>query len=207
MTRNGFSLIIDRFAWGISIILHPVFLPFYAVLVYFSISEYFYYDLYKLLRLIFIPAVLVPLLMQYLLWRLKILRSFFLENPGARKYFSAFMGGVYLFLYQFLSPISVLHELSLFFLGTAIALWVSVALNFFRLKISLHAMAFGGIFVFFLIWSARHRQNILDLLAILILLAAVTMAARLRLKAHSPAEIFIGLLTGILSVALVFYVK
>ena len=167
-------------------------------------SDYYYYDLYKLLRLIFIPTVLIPLVLQYLLWRLKILRSFFLENPGARKYFSAFVAFIYLFLCKFLFPIAVLHELSLFFCAIALALGMAVIFNIFRIKISLHALAFGGVFVFFLIWSYRHHQNILDLLALIVIIAGLTLASRLYLKAHSVLEIVAGLFSGMISMFIIF---
>jgi len=204
MRRLGKILDKDWPAWLISSVFHPVFIPFYTVLLYFYLSSYFFYNFPRLLKIIFLPAVVVPLLLQFLLWRMHILKSFFLITSQARLYFTLLMAFIYLLLFRLIQPLPVLKELSVFFLGVSISLFLAAFFNLFRLRPSLHALAFAGGFLFLLLHSYRHRENILDILALWIFTATLTIAARFKLNAHTPAEIFLGLLSGFAGIGLAY---
>jgi hypothetical protein len=194
----------DCAALFLSVVFHPVFVSFYAVLLFFTISHYFFYDTAQILRLIFSSAVIVPLLLQYLLFRLKILKSFFLEEIRARIGFTFLMAVLYHLLAGVMKPVIGLEELGLFFQGIAYALFLSVIFNLMKIKTGLHALAFSGLLYFLIHWSYVHRTNILDIIAGVIAVGTLVIASRIRLHAHTLTEIALGLLAGAIGQAIAF---
>jgi membrane-associated phospholipid phosphatase len=192
-------------AWLLSLVFHPVFIPFYAVLVFLSVSHYFFYDTDKIIRLIFLSAVVVPLLIQFLLYRLNILRSFFLIRPTARLGFTLLMALIYFLLYTTLKPVAVLEYIAIFFRGIVFSLLLSAAFNLFKIKPGLHTMALAGTLFFFLYWSYDFRTNILDIISVIIAVTTLVTAARLKLRAHTLSELIIGLIIGITGQAVSFF--
>ncbi len=184
-------------AWALSVVFHPLFVPFYVLLVFFQISHYLFYDLNKIIRLIFLSTVVVPLLLVFLFYKLKILRSVFLYRIKSRILFTALLGVIYYSLYKALLPVTVLDFVGLFFRGIAFSLLLSLVFYAFRMKISLHALACGGAWAFFIFWSYTFKTNILDILAVIIFITTMIMAARLRLGAHNLKEIFWGFVIGL----------
>ncbi|NPA45919.1 MAG: hypothetical protein GXO24_01755 [Chlorobi bacterium] len=199
MNRNAIA---QWLAWGISLIFHPIFVPFYAVLLFFYISPYYFYDFGKILRLIFIQAILIPIMVVYLLYQLKILQSFFLRTVKARMYLSLFLAVIYFVLYRSVSGVASLDEIGVLFLGIAYALLISALANAFGIKISLHLVALGGWTAFLLQWSWVHRFPLLDILAPVVLLTGLVAAARYYLKAHGLGELLLGWLTGMVGILL-----
>ena len=195
-TSTGKSHWGEWLAWGISLLAHPIFIPFYAVLLYFYLSPYYYYDFAKILKLIFIQAILVPFILLYLLFHLKILRSFFLSSVRARLYFSFFMAIIYFTLHRSVAGIASLDELSVFFLGIAVSLLIAGLFNLTGRRISLHLLAMGGTLIFFGYWSWIHRHNILDILSIMVGLTGLLAVARYALRAHTLTELALGWLSG-----------
>jgi len=195
----------DCAAWVLSSVFHPVFIPFYTVLIFFTVSHYFFYDTAKIIRLIFLSAVMVPLLIQLLLYRLNVLRSFFLIRIKARFGFTLLMAFIYYLLYNTLQPVAVLEYVAVFFRGIIFSLLFSAVFNLFRIKPSLHTMALAGSLFFLLYWSYDFRTNILDIVSVGIAVTTLVAAARLKLRAHSLFELFVGLLIGISGQAVSFF--
>ena len=95
--------------------------------------------------------------------------------------------------------IRIVDLLAFSFFGIAFGL--SLTYLFFALKIksSLHMLGMGGIIGFVMIMSFEYQLNFNALLASLFLVAGLIGVARLSLKAHSPAEVYIGFLVGVIS--------
>ena len=184
-------------AWLVSLLFHPVFIPFYTLIIFFQISRYFFYDTGRIIRLLFLSAVVVPLLLLFLLYRLKILRSVFLERWQARAGFTVFMAVIYFLLHRVLEPLPGMDIMGAYFEGIAVALLLAAVFYLFKIKISLHALAVGGTLFFFLQWSYMYRTNILDIVAVIVAIGTVVLVSRLKLQAHTPGELGWGLLTGI----------
>ncbi len=197
--------ILEWLTWIVSVLFHPVFIPFYTVWLYFSVSSFYFFDHLKLLRLIFLSAILVPLLLQMILYNLKILRSFFLNDLRARIYFTLLMAMVYFFLWRAMHHNPGLQEPPRYFLGISIGLVLTAAVNLMtRRKPSLHLLATGGTLVFLMHWSVVHRENILPWIAAWVLLTGVLAFSRYFLRAHSLGELLAGWLLGITGMAVVW---
>ncbi len=155
--------------------------------------------------MIFMSAILVPLLLQMILYNMKILRSFFLNDMRARIYFTLLMAAIYFLLERSLHRVSTLDELSAYFSGIVAALIIAALLNMtVRIKPSLHLLATGGTLVFLIHWSVVQRENILPWIAAWVLLTGLLAFSRYFLRAHSLTELLAGWLLGITGMAVVW---
>jgi membrane-associated phospholipid phosphatase len=83
-----------------------------------------------------------------------------------------------------------------FYLTAAVGVFLTLLINF-KTKISAHTLAFGG----FIGYSCNFDRlmNIAGLLPILIFigLASIIATSRLKLQAHTPFEVYLGILVGL----------
>ncbi len=190
--------ILRKLALVISTVLHPVFIPFYTVLIYFQITNYYFFDYEKLIRLFFIMAILIPLLIYYVLYKFQIVKSFYLTSRQGRFYAVFFMFLVYISMSNLMNNMAVLHDFHVYFQGVYLSLLIALLFLFFsHFRISLHTLALSGTFVFFVLWAITYRTNILYLFVLLILAMLMVVISRLFLRAHSITEIFLGILAGV----------
>jgi len=183
-------------AWLISLVFHPIFIPFYTLLLYFEISRYFFYDTVRILRLLFMSAVVVPLLLLILLNRFKVLQSALPHDCRTRAFFSILLAVIYALLARTLQPLTGLRQLAVYFAGISISLLMAAVLYGFRKKISLHALAVGGTLFFFLRWSYAYSVNILHIIVLVIALGTLVLISRLILNAHTPVQLAWGFFVG-----------
>jgi len=181
----------------LSVLFHPLFISFYTVILYFTVSRYFFYDIGRLIRLLFLATVVVPVLILAVLYKSKLVKSLFMHDLRVRAGFSLFLAVLYGVLYAFMKPLPGMAFLAMFYLGIAVSLTVAALFYALKVKISLHALSIGGALTFFLLWSYVHAVNILDIIAGIAAVGTWILAARLYLKAHTPAELAWGFFAGI----------
>ncbi len=194
--QNGFLKII---ATLLGIIFHPLFLPFYTVVLYFYVSPRFFLkqNIYPLEFYLIIVSILIPLLFLITLKYAGVFSGFVLKLPKERLFFSVIMLSVYFIIIKKMMSFHIFIELMPFFIGIFLALLCLAVYNFYNRKPSLHAMGFGGVLGFFLIWGYYSQLSIFWLLVTLILTGTIVIASRIYLQAHSLKEIFKGLIIGL----------
>ncbi|RAI98740.1 hypothetical protein LX64_04725 [Chitinophaga skermanii] len=84
-----------------------------------------------------------------------------------------------------------------FFLGIFLSVVFSLVANNF-LKISMHTVGWGGMIGFFTVLMWGMGMNVAVPLALIFVLSGLVATARLILNAHTPAEVYIGFIGGIL---------
>ncbi|HEY9114945.1 MAG TPA: hypothetical protein VIN10_09595, partial [Bacteroidales bacterium] len=84
---------------------------------------------------------------------------------------------------------------NLFMLGSTILVLFTLMINYFW-KISIHMVAQGGLFGAMLGLALRFGIEIRPILFLIILIAGITAFARLKLKAHTTAEVYSGFVLG-----------
>ena len=195
-----------QLATGISVIFHPllmttllfiVLLGFYpeAVLTFQMNSK----ARWLIVLLIFITTFIIPSISLYIL---KLTRSITSLSLFERKerimpffYTTVFYGiTAYLFSRQISSSSVIIGIMT----GTTIVLFVTAIITLFW-KISAHGAGMGG-FVGFLI-AIKILNPEIDLivpLAIAIIASGLTLASRLNLDAHTPAQVYAGFGVGVL---------
>jgi len=198
---------LKRIADFVSFISHPIFVPFYTVLLYFHITDRYFLAQNREFLLVYIGIVgiLIPLLFFAVMYFAKGISDIRLSAPGERLFFSMVMAGVYLMIFYKLMHLRQFVELFPFFLGIFLSVSTLCIYNLFRQKPSIHTMAMGGVLGFLLIWSYYTKINILDWISIIILLTALVAAVRLYLHAHTMQDLLRGFLIGLLMQFLGFY--
>lgn len=215
LDRNGnlhtapeFSRVMRSLAQVISYLTHPLFIPLLVTfLVLQSIPEYmvafkslskrFAFDM--LYFRVAIISIGFPVLTMLLAKALKFVSSIYMKTQRDRiipyiamitYYFWAF----YTFLQEGRAP----KFYTAFFLGVFLSISIAFVSNNF-IKTSMHTVGWGGVIGFLLSLMWGMHMNVSVPLLITFFVAGIVATARMVLDAHTPREIYIGFLIGIVS--------
>lgn len=89
-------------------------------------------------------------------------------------------------------------ELHFFFLGALMSTLLALVLVFFKVKASLHQLAISSLTVFAFGLSVYHQIGGIYVLIFLVLINGFVASSRLEMEAHTPKELGIGLLLGMI---------
>ena len=194
----------------LSVVLHPLLMPtlLFGVLLFqapavlgmdaFSVSLRL-----SLLVLIFVGTFAVPSLLIYYLFRSGYVQRLQLDTLADRRlpYFLTaliYFFLAYLFAFRMQGISDLAPEIGMLIGGIAMSILL-VGLISLSWQISAHTVGIGG--VVGIITSFIFRFSITDLflpLLLLVLLAGLVASARLKLNAHTPAQISAGLALGLI---------
>jgi hypothetical protein len=90
------------------------------------------------------------------------------------------------------------HEFHFFFLGGLLSTVLALILLFFRIKASLHMVAISALTIFIIGLSIHNQTRNINGIAFLVLMNGFVASSRLEMKAHTPKELVIGLILGII---------
>lgn len=137
----------------------------------------------------------LPLLSALLMLRLGVIDSLEMRTKEERK-FPYLAAAIFYFCESYLLmrlEVSVLIQAMM--LGATLLIVITLVINLFWL-ISAHMIGIGGICGMMLAISFRLQINIHYTLIILFLAAGLAAYSRLKLSAHSSAQVYIGFLLG-----------
>lgn len=184
----------------ISYVFHPLFIPFYMILLLMNTGSYFslvipWKGKLLLSAIIFLTTILLPFITGFLLYRIKLVRSFSPES-GEERIFMLLNTGIFYYLsYYLLKGTHVSLVFSFFMLGASILVIFAIVITFFR-RISMHMIAAGGMAGAFLGLAWNNSREMIIYTFVIILLAGVTGSARLTVKPQKPFGIYAGFLLG-----------
>lgn len=199
-----------KLAKFISVIFHPLTMPTYGFLLIFCTKNYIATFTPFNLKLIilgvtFVFTFLLPTVNALILLRMGKIKSLEMETIAERTipYLSTsfyFFALFYLFYSaQFPAVLSALV------LGAGISILLTLIINY-RWKISAHAIGIGGIIGATIGLSFRLMTDMNAVLMLVIFCAGLTGYARLKLNAHTPAQVYSGFLLGtIIELSLMFF--
>ncbi|MBC7847085.1 MAG: hypothetical protein H7Y10_11385 [Flavobacterium sp.] len=95
-------------------------------------------------------------------------------------------------------------ELYFFFLGGLFSTFVALILLFFKTKASLHIVAISALTIFMIGLSIHNQTQDINMIALLIFMNGVVASSRLEMNAHTPKELVIGFLLGVIPQVLFF---
>jgi hypothetical protein len=185
-----------------SIVFHPLFITTYvmAFLIYVHPFAFSGFDsqlkLFRLLS-VFFTSLFLPLFSVFIAWRLGLIQSIYLRTTRDRIipyvmvmifYFWVW----YVYNNQELNPPASVHLL----LGSFLAICGAWMCNIY-FKISMHAVAVGGLSMFFVMFSFTDPYASGLYLSVAILITGIVCTSRLIVSDHSPFDILSGLLVGI----------
>jgi len=185
----------------ISYIFHPLLIPIIGTFSYFLITPK-----YSPLELqsgnilpIFILTVIIPIIAFLILRNIGLVSTVNLPTLKERRYPMLIHIILLLLVIYKVIPNNYIAELYYFFVGLMIATFAMTLLLFFKIKGSMHLMGMGCLFMYLVNLSIHFEINITIALSLLIFTTGLLATARLYLKAHSRAELFIGFCIGLIS--------
>lgn len=200
LLRTTKYCILKRLLPLFSYILHPIFISMYATLFYlFCKNDIFtnqekYYVLFQIL----IITILVPILFFLLLRSTGNVNSVMLPDVSQRRIPLVLQCFLYILLVKRSIIISRYPELHFFFLGALFSTILALICSLFKTKVSLHMLAISGLTIFVIGMNIHLQMQNPYWAAFLILMTGVVASSRLEMEAHTPKELFLGLLIGIL---------
>lgn len=188
-----------KFLAFFSYIFHPIFIPVYATLFYFFITNNFFYkhEIYLTFIQVLILTILLPLSLFYLLRSLGFLKSKMLD-PKERKLPLAIYSLLLLTLIKYSLSIVIIPELYYYFLGMLISAALALMLLILGHKASLHMIAISTLILFIISISAYYHIRFLNLIAFFVVCSGLVASSRLQAKAHTMGEIVLGVLIGVI---------
>jgi len=194
------------FIRSFSYIFHPLFMPLAGVLMYFVISPRYFSPefLYSKIFATSIMTVVIPILSFYMLKNLGQVTEIHLKNIKERRY-PLLMQSIFTFiLLQIVFDGYEIPTLYFYFVGILGSSVAALVLAILKFKVSLHMIGIAGLVTFVLGLSLHYSENLLLLLAILIIAIGGTASSRLEAKAHTYPELVIGFIVGFIPQLLVF---
>jgi hypothetical protein len=185
-------------------------MPVYGMLIIFSAPTLFGYLPFSVKKILFfivlVNNVLLPLsLMPYFRYR-NIISSWMIEERKERtapmittSFF--YLVTAYIFL-RFQIPLFIKY----FVLVSAIMSLAVTIINFWW-KISVHAVGSGALIALVVILSIKMHTPLTWFFVPVILASGLVMSSRLWLNSHSPAEIWLGFLLGVLVPVFLLFVS
>ena len=190
----------------ISTVFHPVVIPSLGILLYFMFVSHSIQKSQQLLllALIFGITYMIPILILILLRSLRFIKNFQVETIEERKFPVLMMLILFFVLGDILADIYSLRDIGYLFYGVSLGLFCTYVLFSFKIKSSLHLLSMGTTIGFFLLLMNIYGLPLLLLVIILIVLSGLIASSRLHLNAHSPNELAVGFLLGLLSQTIIF---
>lgn len=146
---------------------------------------------------IFILTIVLPVLLFYLLKSLKQVGSIYLISTKERIIPLVLNSIIIILVLQRILPQNEIIELYYFFVGILLSTIACLILAILKFKASIHMIAVGGIFMFFIALSVHFSININGTIAMLFILTGAIATSRLYLKAHDNIELVIGFFIGL----------
>lgn len=184
---------------SISFIFHPIIMPLLGVIFYFSKSpRYIPFQIVqaKLISL-FILTVLLPILLYFLLKTLGKASTIYLYNTKERVIPLVLNTIITILILVRVLPKNEIIELHYFFVGILFSNLTCLFLAMLKFKSSIHMIAVGGIFMFFIALSIHFSININGTLALMAIIIGAVATSRLELNAHDNKELLVGFFVGV----------
>jgi len=184
-----------------SYIFHPLFIPVYVVgfLLFIHPLLFAGYGVqakWRLMSTVGFNLSFLPVFTVFLCWRLKFVDNMFLNTQKERIIPLAAAMIFYFWCWYVMKSFKEIPPLFIqFMLGSFITIIIAWLANIY-FKISLHALAVGGMACFMLIVAQVADGSSGQWVAASILIAGAVCSSRLMVSDHYPSEIYLGLLSG-----------
>ncbi|CAN5674807.1 membrane protein [soil metagenome] len=189
-----------RTAKLISIILHPVLMPTYALGLIFQLSNYLDYTTppsvkFALFMIVIFNTLVMPVLISWLLLRRGLIKSFNMDKREER--IVPFICNTVLMMvaYYMINRISVPKIFSMLLLGAAASVVIAILINL-KWKVSIHMIGIGGITGMFFGLSTFLLIDLRFPILVSLLVAGLIGTARLCMGAHRPVQLYVGFFVG-----------
>ncbi len=189
-----------QFARFLSLVLHPVLMPTYALLLIFRQSTYFANTVNPnakmiLFMIIILNTFLLPVIISYILVKKGWIKSLEMEKREER--LIPYVSNLLLLLIAtfMIYKLRLPRIFFLLTLGAAAALSLAVIINI-KWKISIHMIGIGALVGTFFGLSSFLLVDLRIAIIVFLLIAGLLGTARLTLNSHRPSQIYAGFILG-----------
>lgn len=146
----------------------------------------------------FLGTYVFPFMLSLLLLKLKLLKSLEMFEAQERRLPYLAAAAFYFLTARSMSDFPVPDMTAKLLLAGVFIMGIAFALLPF-IKLSMHMAGVGALLALIIQMSVIFRMQLLLPIALIVLLAGLMGTARLTLKAHTPAEVYLGILLGMLA--------
>ncbi|MGQ1785823.1 MULTISPECIES: PAP2 family protein [unclassified Saccharicrinis] len=192
---------VKKIASILSLLLHPLLMPTIGLLVIFSTQSHVTFIPFEYRRMVsiivLVSTCILPLSIMPLYLQTGMVKSIQMETAKERIVPLLTTSGFFLLGYFFLKKFQLPAFIPLFFLGTLVAVLLSMSISFFW-KISIHMVGIGGLLGALVSMSLKYGVNTHLWMLAVILVAGMLGSSRLILGAHSPSQVYSGFVLGLM---------
>jgi len=190
-----------------SFLFHPLLIPSYSTLLYFTATHNFFYkhEIYLIFIQVLILTILLPISLFYLLRSFGLLKSK-MVNKRERRLPLAIYAVLLLILLRHSLALLVVPELYYYFLGCLFSLIGALALAIVNIKASIHTLGITTLVMLPIGLSAYYHIQFLGIIIFLIIMAGTVATSRLMAGKHNLGEVAIGALLGFLPQILLWFI-
>jgi len=190
----------DRIARIFSFLFHPLLIPTYLLVILLGLDTTFSVLLPLRFELMLTGTVLIttfifPLLIIFIMFRMKIISSVYLKQREERIFPLITLAIFYYVTFYLIKDVYLPRNFQLFILGATLVTIVTLVVTLF-FRISMHMIALGAVTGLFFGMTISTGGYALFLLIGAILISGLTGTSRLKLNTHQPSEIYSGWLMG-----------
>lgn len=143
-------------------------------------------------------SVILPILLFFLLKTTHRIKSIHLESTKERIIPLVLFVIILLLILYRVFPSNELIEPHYFIVGILGSTLACLILALLKFKVSIHMIAMGAVFMFFVALSIHFHININASIALMCVITGAVGTSRLHLKAHSSIELVIGFFVGVI---------
>lgn len=200
-----------RIAQVISVVFYPLFVPTYAFAILLTMPAYFSALMpasakWAVMGLVFSTTCLFPTLFFIVMIKTRIVSTTYLSKREDRT-LPYIVSIVFFYLaFYMLKKLQVSPIFYYFMIGATLLNILVMGVNFFW-KISSHLASLGALTGMIVGLSYFLGTFYFVLIALAIMASGFTGFARLKLQAHTPAQVYTGFALGFLTIAALFFFK
>ncbi len=193
-------MITSKLAKLFSIILHPLLMPLYATWILLNTGSYLSFSTSPILQkfiyfVVFISTTLLPSLGVWLLLKNGKINS--LEMPERKERNSPFI----ITLLCYIASVYLLFNMPIarifaYMVGGGLLAIIWAFIINLKWKVSIHMMGIGGLMGLMFGYALLFHVNMIFILIMMASLAGILGWARLKLEAHTPAQVYVGFVGG-----------
>jgi len=200
-----------RIAQVISVVFYPLFVPTYAFAILLTMPAYFAALMppnakWMVLGLIFLTTCILPTLFIFAMIKSGMVTTTYLSKREDRT-MPYIVSIIFFYLtYYLLKKLQISPVYYYFMIGATMLNILVMGINFFW-KISSHMASIGALAGMMLGLSYFLGTFYFFLIGLSLLMAGITGFARLKLQAHTPAQVYSGFLLGFFTILALFLYK
>jgi membrane-associated phospholipid phosphatase len=200
-----------RIAQVISVIFYPLFIPTYAFAILLTMPAYFSALMpvsakWMVIGLVFFMTCIIPTLFFIVMIKSRIVSTTYLSKREDRTLPYIVSITFFYLTYYILKKLQISPVYYYFMIGATMLNIIVMAINFFW-KISSHTASIGALAGMMVGLSYFLGTNYFILIALTILMAGITGFARIKLEAHTPAQVYSGFILGFIMIMALFFIK